>query len=101
MTNATPINGLSEVARLGDEIYEQDLKQELVASNLDRLVAIDVTTRTFALGDTVLEASDALQKAHGANPENIYILRVGSKGVYHIRNPRIRTLVDPTYCEVP
>lgn len=102
MTNITPSNDLSEIARLGDEIYEQDLKPQLEASDFDRLVAIEVSTRAFALGDTVLEASDALQRTCGANPEKIWILRVGSQGVYHILNPRIRSLVDPTYyCESP
>jgi hypothetical protein len=75
---------LTEVARRGDEIYEHDLKASLEATDMERLVAIDVTSRKFALGDTVLKASDALQKETGADPENIWIVRVGSAAVYHL-----------------
>ena len=75
---------LSKVARLGDEIYEQDLKDKLEGTDMERLVAIDVTNRKFALGDSVLKASDALQMETGADPENIWIVRIGSEAVYHL-----------------
>ncbi|MBC7852310.1 MAG: hypothetical protein IAF94_02650 [Pirellulaceae bacterium] len=75
---------LSEVARRGDEIYEHDLKVRLEATDMERLVAIDVTNRKFALGDSVLKASDAPQKETGADPENIWIVRIGSVAVYHL-----------------
>ncbi|MGI8979619.1 MAG: hypothetical protein ACR2FY_10360 [Pirellulaceae bacterium] len=80
---------LSEVARRGDEIYEHDLKASLEATEMERLVAIDVTNRKFALGDTVLKASDALQKETGADPENIWIVRIGSEAVYRMSRSRV------------
>lgn len=80
-TVTTPI-GHFEKGRIGDEIYQHDLKEILEATEMDRLVAIDITTRKFALGDTVLQASDALQKETGADPENIWLVRVGSEAVY-------------------
>ena len=55
---------------------------------MERLVAIDVTNRKFALGDTVLKASDALQKETGADPENIWIVRIGCEAVYRLSRVR-------------
>ena len=81
---------LAEVARRGDEIYEQDLKDRLEASDMERLVAINVSNRKFALGDNVLKASDALQQETGADPENIWIVRIGSVAVYRLSKPRSR-----------
>ena len=51
---------------------------------MDRLVAIDVTSRKFALADSVWKASDTLQKETGADPENIWVIRIGSEAVYHL-----------------
>lgn len=90
MSTIDDAQALSEVARCGDEIYEQDLKEKLEATDLERLVAIDVTNRKFALGDSVLDASDALQRETGADPENIWILRIGCEAVHYFRSPRTR-----------
>lgn len=79
---------LAEVTRRGDEIYQRDLKEKLEATDRERLVAIDVTTGSYSLGDTVLKASDSLQKEHGANPTNIWILRVGSEAVHRLGRSR-------------
>ena len=84
MSSIDDPQALAEVARRGDEIYEHDLKASLEASDMERLVAIDVTSRKFALGDSVWKASDTLQKETGADPENIWIIRIGSKAVYHL-----------------
>ena len=88
MATVTSPSGLSEKGRIGNEIYEQDLKERLEATDLERLVAIDVTNRKFALGDTVLKASDELQKETGADPENIWIVRIGSEAVYRLSRVR-------------
>lgn len=84
MSTIDNLEALSEVARRGDEIYEHDLKASLEATDMERLVAIDVTNRKFALGDSVLKASDALQRETEADPENIWIVRIGSPAVYHL-----------------
>ncbi len=75
---------IEEVTRRGDEIYERDLKEKLEATDRERLVAIDVTTGSYSLGDTVLKASASLQQEHGADPTNIWILRIGSKAVHRL-----------------
>ena len=47
-----------EIARLGDEIYERDIRQEVEAEHHGAVVAIDVESGTWAIGDTVVAARD-------------------------------------------
>jgi hypothetical protein len=88
MATITSPSGLSEVGLRGNEIYAQDLKMSLEPFQLGRFVAIDVTTRRFALGDSVLKASDELQSQTAADPENIWIVRIGSEAVYRLSRMR-------------
>lgn len=51
---------LEELARRGAELYERQIRAQVEAGNLGRIVAIDVETGNFELGDTSLEAGDRL-----------------------------------------
>lgn len=49
-----------EHARRGDEIYEQQVRPQVEASNRGRIVAIDVDTGAFELADDSLTAANRL-----------------------------------------
>ena len=45
-----------ETARLGDEIYERDIRRQVEADHHGAVVAIDVDTGSWAIGDIVIAA---------------------------------------------
>ena len=81
-----------ELARLGDEIYERDIRQEVEGDHRGAVVAIDVESEMWAIGDTVIVARDRLRtKRPGAI--DVWLLRVGHRALHHfggrpLRNPK-------------
>ena len=81
-----------EIARLGDEIYERDIRREVEADHRGEVVAIDVESGTWAIGDTVIVARDHL-RAKRPGAIDVWLLRVGYRALHHfggrpLRNPR-------------
>ena len=81
-----------EIARLGDEIYERDVRHEVEAEHHGEVVAIDVESGTWALGDTVIAARDRL-RTERPDAIDVWLLRVGHRALHHfggrpLRNPR-------------
>ena len=66
----------AEIARLGREIYERDIRRQVEAEHDGKVVAIDVDSGSWALGDNVIAATDRLrQQRPGA--VNVLSERVG------------------------
>ena len=81
-----------EIARLGDEIYERDIRQDVEAEHLGAVVAIDVESGTWAIGDTVIVARDHL-RTKSPDAIDVWLLRVGHRALHHfggrpLRNPK-------------
>ena len=81
-----------EIARLGDEIYERDIRREVEADHHGEVVAIDVESATWAIGETVIVARDLL-RAKRPDAIDVWLLRVGHRALHHfggrpLRNPR-------------
>ena len=58
-----PTRPRDEIARLGDEIYERDIRPQVEVDHGGEIVSIDVDTGKWAVGDDILEAVDRL-RAH-------------------------------------
>lgn len=70
-----------ELARRGQELYESTIRQQVEAGNKGKIVAIDIETGDFEVGDTIIAATDPLFKRHpDAQPWGI---RIGHRAVYH------------------
>jgi len=70
-----------EIARRGQDLYESDIRQQIEAGNEGKIVAIDIETGEFEVGDTVMAATDSLfERQPDAQP---WTLRVGYTAVYH------------------
>ncbi len=80
MTPTGPTRPKEEIARLGDEIYERDIRRRVEADHDGELLAIDVDSGNWAVGDELLDEVDRLRAEH---PEaiNVYRLRVGYRAV--------------------
>lgn len=71
-----------EVARRGDEIYQQTIKQQVEAQHSGKVVAIDITTAAFAIGDNAIDAAHRLRAQH---PEaEVWFVRVGRRTLHQI-----------------
>ena len=71
-----PTRPRDEIARLGKDIYERDIRQQIEAGHVGEVVAIDVETGIWAIDSEVLEAVDRL-KAQRPEAINVFCERVG------------------------
>ena len=65
-----------ETARLGKEIYERDIRALVEADHHGKVVAIDVDSGDFAIGDMVVTAAKRLREKH-PDAINVSSERVG------------------------
>ena len=67
----------TEIACRGQELYERDLRAVVEPEYLDKVIAIDITSGIYALGDTILEA---VARLRDSRPKAIsFCRRVGSR----------------------
>ena len=75
-----PLYSKEEFARRGDEIYESTIRPQVEADNYGKIVAIDIETGTFAIGDDTLTASQKLL-AKCPNAQT-WVVRIGHRAVH-------------------
>jgi hypothetical protein len=69
-----------EHARRGNELYEQTVRRQVEQIHRGRIVAIDIETGEFELGDNTLAASEKLL---ARSPDaQIWCVRIGEQGVH-------------------
>jgi hypothetical protein len=69
-----------EFARLGNEIYESQVRSQVEEGNHGKIVAIDIETGAFELAKDTMTASDQLLERY---PDaQIWCIRIGHKGVH-------------------
>ena len=78
-----------ETARLGDEIYRRDIRRQVEADHHGDVVAIDVESGNWAIGDTAIAATDRLWAHHPA-AHDIWCLRVGHRALHHFGGRPLR-----------
>jgi peptide subunit release factor RF-3 len=70
-----------EMAQRGQEHYESGIRQQVEAGNEGKIVAIDIETGAFEVGETVMAATNPLfERQPDAQPWGI---RIGHRAVYH------------------
>ena len=71
-----------EVARLGDAVYERDIRPLVEVDHYGQIVAIDVDSGDYAIAENVVTAWERLVPRH---PEgSFWFVRVGYPAVYHL-----------------
>ncbi|MBC6419019.1 MAG: hypothetical protein GDA44_09650 [Prochloron sp. SP5CPC1] len=69
-----------EFARLGNEIYESQVRPQIEQGNHGKIVAIDIDSLAFELAEDTITASDRLLERY---PDaQIWCVRIGHKGVH-------------------
>lgn len=71
-----------ETARRGDEIYDRQVRAKVEAEHCGEVVAIDVETAAYALGETAVAASRKLLAEY---PDaQIWLVRIGQRALHRI-----------------
>ncbi len=76
-----PTRPKEEIARLGDEIYERDVRGQVETDHHGEIVSIDVDSGSWAIGDNILEAVDRL-RVQCPDAIDVWSLRVGYRAVH-------------------
>ena len=79
-----------ETARLGDEIYERDIRREVEVEHHGEVVAIDVDSGIWAVGDDVIAATDRL-RTQCPDAIDVWLLRVGHRSLHHFGGRPLRS----------
>ena len=84
-----PTRPLEEIARLGDEIYERDIRSQMETDHHGEVVAIDVDSEMWAIGDNIIVATDRL-RARRPEAIDVWCVRVGHRAMYHFGGRPLR-----------
>lgn len=80
MTPRQPRLSKEDHARVGNEIYEGQIRAQVEAGNEGRIAAIDVDTGDFEVADQTLTAAERLL---ARRPDaQIWFVRIGHRGVH-------------------
>ena len=71
-----PTRPLEAIARLGDEIYERDIRPQVEAAHHGEFVAIDVDSGSWAVSDDLLTATKRLREQR-SGAIDVWSVRVG------------------------
>ena len=78
-----------ETTHLGKEIYERDARAQVEAGHVGEVVAIDVDSGSWAMGDGVIAATDRL-KEQQPHANDIWLERVGFRALYSFGGGSLR-----------
>ncbi len=81
--------GGEEIARLGKAIYHQLHTQLESIENIGKIVAIDITSGDYEIGDDLLVVSDRLKARHPL--AEMWAERIGFNAVYSVGGTLTRT----------
>ena len=83
-----PTRPTAEIARLGKEIYERDIRAKVEGAHHGEVVAIDVDSGDYALADT---ASVAAKRLRALRPDaGVWLMRVGYRTLRHFGGSSLR-----------
>lgn len=78
-----------EFAQRGQEIYEKRVRQQVEGGNRGRIVAIDIETGEFEMGEDTLSASgQLLARCPSAQP---WVVRIGHRAVQRFVHTHARS----------
>ena len=69
-----------EAARLGEAIYDRDIRHQVEPEHVGEIVAIDVDTGHWAIGENVLAATDHLWEKH-PDAYDTWCIRIGYRAL--------------------
>ncbi|MXX27784.1 MAG: hypothetical protein F4Z82_20355 [Caldilineaceae bacterium SB0668_bin_21] len=89
-TSKPPRRSREVTARLGDEIYERDIRPQVEADHHGEYVAIDVDSGSWAISDDLRTAAKRL-RTQRPGVIDVWLLRVGYRALRHFGGRPIRS----------
>ena len=87
-STTSPSRPKDEIARLGKEFYERNIRRQVEADHVGEVVAIDVDSGDYALGKNAIVAAEGLRDQH---PDaQVWLMRVGHRTLYHFGGSSLR-----------
>ena len=78
-----PTRPLEDIAHMGDDIYERDIRSHVETSHHGEIVAIDVDSGSWAIAESELAAAERL-RSQCPGAANVWLLRVGYRAIASI-----------------
>lgn len=91
MTVRQPHYSKEEFARRGTDIYERQVRAQVEESNKSKIVAIDIETGGYSLGENILSACQPLFERN--DDAQLWSVRVGHHAVHRFRTPFRRDML--------
>ena len=88
-TSKPPRRSREVTARLGDEIYERDIRPQVETDHHGEYVAIDVDSGSWAISDDLRTAAKRL-RTQRPGAIDVWLLRVGYRALHHYGGRSIR-----------
>ena len=88
-TTARPRRPKEETARLGDAIYERDIKARVEPGHHGKFVSIDVDNGSWAISDDLLAAAKRLRE-QSPDAIDVWSVRVGHRALHHFGGRPLR-----------
>ena len=88
-TPARPRRPKEETARLGDEIYERDIRHQVEANHYGEYVSIDIDSGNWAISDDLLTAAKRLRERRPGTID-VWSVRVGHRALHHFGGRPLR-----------
>ena len=85
-----PTLSKEETARLGDDIYERDVRPQVEEAHHGQYVAIDVHSGAWVLADELLAAANSLRTQHPLVTD-VWMVRVGYRAIQHFGGRPLRS----------
>ena len=89
----SPRRPIEETARLGEEMYERDIRQHVEPNHDGKIIAIHIVSGDYAIADDIIPAVDLLraQRTNDDLPgDEVWCVRVGYRALASLGggNPR-------------
>ena len=79
----------SEIVRRGHEIYDRDIRDQVEAANRGKMLALDIESGVYAMGDNSITALDELRSK---KPDAVaFLMRVGYPTAARIGGRRLKS----------
>lgn len=79
----------AEISRLGDDIYEREIRPRVEPDHHGQVVAIDVDSGSWAIGENVIIARDRL-RSQRPSAVDVWLVRVGQRALHHFGGRPLR-----------
>ncbi len=80
-----------ETARLGEAIYEREIRAQVAADHHGEYVAIDIDTGCWAIAADLRTASKRLREDQ-PDATDVWLLRVGHRALHHFGGRPLRSV---------